>query len=269
MDIKEYIASGVVELYAMGSLSPEEKKEFEQKMLVYPEVAAELKNVQETLEVYSQNSIRNPRPALRSSILSKVYNQASESPEKSKLKSLDPSHRLTYKYLIAASLAALLISTFASWFFYKSWNDAEDRYVSVMKEKNQIALNYNVIKNTFDHTYSDLMMMRDENAKVSMLMPIDSTKHFQARVYWNKYTQETYIDILALPAPDSGKQYQLWAMAGGLPIDAGVVGMQMEDDGMQRMKNIPIAEQWAITLEPSGGNISPTMDQLVLFSSSN
>ena len=34
MDIKEYINSGVVEMYAMHALNPQEKAEFEQKLLL-------------------------------------------------------------------------------------------------------------------------------------------------------------------------------------------------------------------------------------------
>ena len=265
MDIKEYIASGVVELYAMGTLSSDEKKEFEQKMLIYPEVAAELKSVQEALENYAVLNSRNPRPSFRAEIISTITDSSPDKKAKGKILKLDPNHKLTYKYLIAASLAALLISTFASWFFYKNWNDAEDRYVSVLNEKNQVALNYNLVKNTLDHTYSNLMLLRDENAKVMMLMPLDSTKHFQARVYWNKYSQETYIDVLSLPDPGEGKQYQLWALTAGVPVDAGVFILP-EDDGMQRLKNINQAEQWAVTIEPKGGSINPSLDQMILVS---
>ncbi|HRH67475.1 MAG TPA: anti-sigma factor [Bacteroidia bacterium] len=263
MEIKEYIASGVVELYALGSLSPAEKTEFDQKMLIYPELASELKNVQEVLENYSLASSRNPRPTLRSEFITKLSDSDQIKKEKSKTNSLDPSHRLTYKYLIAASLAALLISTFASWFFYNNWNDAEVRYVAALDEKNEIAQNYNLIKNTLDHTYSDLLMMRDENATVFMLLPVDSTKHFQARVYWNRYTRETYLDILALPQPEAGKQYQLWAFSEGLPVDAGVFEM-VSEEGMQRVKNVAGADHWAVTVEPVGGSPSPSMDQMIL-----
>ncbi len=265
MDIKDYIASGVVEMYAMGTLSPEEKKEFEQKMLVYPEVAAELRSVQETLENFAESHSRNPRPELRGEVLEKVIGKGSAGKDKGNIIPLDPTHRLTYKYLIAASLAALLISTFASWFFYNNWNDAEDRYVAVLKEKNQMAENYNQVKNSFEHTYSDLLVMRDGDAKVMMLMPIDSTKRYQMRVYWNQYTSETYIDVLALPDPGEGKQYQLWAIAGGIPTDAGVFSIP-EDQSMMRVKNINVAEQWAVTIEPKGGSVSPTMDQMILIS---
>ena len=265
MDIKEYIASGVVELYAMGTLSSEEKKEFEQKMLIYPEVATELKIVQEALENYVLVNSRNPRPSLRAEIIASATESESDKMTKSKVRKMDSNHKLTYKYLIAASLAALLISTFASWFFYKNWNDAEDRYVSALNEKNQIALNYNLVKNTFEHTYSDLMLMRDENAKVMMLMPVDSTKHFQARVYWNKYSRETYIDILSLPDPGEGKQYQLWALTAGNPVDAGIFILP-SDAGMQRLKNIIEADQWAVTIEPTGGSLNPSLDQMILVS---
>ena len=69
MDIKEYINSGVVEMYAMHALNPQEKAEFEQKLLLYPELKKELQKVQESLDDYSESHASNPRPELRAKIL--------------------------------------------------------------------------------------------------------------------------------------------------------------------------------------------------------
>ena len=50
MNVNEYIASGIVELYAMNALSSEEKMEFERVMLLYPEIASELRKAEHALE---------------------------------------------------------------------------------------------------------------------------------------------------------------------------------------------------------------------------
>lgn len=265
MDVNDYIASGIVELYAMGALSPEEKKEFEQRLLLYPEINAELNKAQETLENYVAVIGSNPRPGLRSEILERVKEQQGNKKNSAKVVPRDTSYKITYKYLIAASLAALVISTFASWFFYQSWNDAEDRFVEALRDKNQLAVSYNADKSIFEKTYTDMMVMRDMEAKVTMLMPVDSTQHHQARVYWNKYTGQTYIDVLSLPDPGPGKQYQLWALSSGVPADAGVFSA-LPEEGMQRLKNVKAADTWAITVEPEGGSSSPTMEQMMMIS---
>ncbi len=262
MDIKEYINSGVVEMYAMHALNPQEKAEFEQKLLLYPELKKELQKVQESLDDYSESHASNPRPELRAKILQSI-DPTSAKTAKGKVVPIRENNSLTYKYLIAACLAALVVSTFASWFFYSRWNEAEDRYSALLNDKNQLAKNYNLVKNEYDRNVNDLIVMRDQQSTVIQLFSTDTTKNFEARIYWNKNSHESYIDVLALPIPDEGKQYQLWALVGGKPIDAGVFEITLS--GIQRVKDIPAADAWAVTLEPKGGSVSPTLDQMYLL----
>ncbi|MBL0105571.1 MAG: anti-sigma factor [Bacteroidetes bacterium] len=264
--MNEYIGSGIVEMYVMGALSAAEVADVEQKAMLYPEIRQEIARVQHTLDNYADAHSKNPRPQVREKIMAALETKEKPSP-KMKVVHNDPEKNyLTYKYLIAASLAALVVSTFASWFFYSRWNEAEDRYSSVLKDKNQLAQNYNLVKNEFDRNLSDLIVIRDPNARVVALSATDTTKHFQARVYWNPYSRQSYIDILALPEPATGQQYQLWALFKGQPVDAGVFELGVE--GVQRMKDIISADAWAVTLEPRGGSPVPTMDQMYLLSKS-
>lgn len=248
-------------MYAMHALSPQEKAEFEQKLLLYPELKKELLKVQESLDDYSDSHAVNPRPELRTKILDAIENTSSKK-TKSKVVPIRENNSLTYKYMIAACLAALVVSTFASWFFYSRWNEAEDRYSSLLNDKNQLAQNYNLVKNEYDRNVNDLIVMRDQQAKVIQLFSTDTTKNYEARIYWNKNTSESYIDILALPVPDEGKQYQLWALVGGKPVDAGIFELV---SGIQRVKDIPEADAWAVTLEPKGGSLNPTLEQMYLM----
>ena len=51
------------------------------------------------------------------------------------------------------------------------------------------------------------------------------------------------------------------AFKDGKPIDAGVFDINGK---LQRMNNIEGADAFAVTLEPKGGSVGPTMDQLYL-----
>ncbi len=262
MNVNEYIGSGIIELYAMNALSPEEKKEFERLMVLYPELSIELNKTEDALKEYAANHSKNPRPELRQRIMDEINEKGKEINIKSNVNR--ENYSLTYKYMIAASLAALVVSTFASWFFYSRWNEAEERYTILLNEKNELAQNYNLVKTTYDETVTNLIIMRDESSKVFVLNATDSTKRFQARVYWSKYTNHAFLDVLSLPTPEDGKQYQLWAIIDGKPVDAGVfiTGTQR----VQRMKDINQADIWAVTLEPKGGSASPTLSQMYLIS---
>ncbi len=65
-----------------------------------------------------------------------------------------------------------------------------------------------------------------------------------------------------LPTPPTDKQYQLWALVDGKPVDAGMI-TDLED--LQAMKEMPEAQAFAITLEPKGGSVNPTLEQLYVI----
>lgn len=263
MDVKDYISSGVLELYAMGALAPQEMKEVEAMCSSHSEVAQELKKVQDTLNDYAKAHNRNPGPEVRANLMNRI----TSSGENEKVVQMRSPHELTYKYLIAACIASLIISTFASVFFYQKWSESEDRYIVMMNEKNVLAQNLSVVKSDNDKMSHDMSVMRDPAISIFTLRAIDSTKYYMVHVMWNKYTRQTFIDVADLPSPGEDKQYQLWALMGGQPIDAGVFEMP-EVDGMQKLKPISEAESWAVTIEPIGGSNAPTMDQMVLISKS-
>ena len=77
-------------------------------------------------------------------------------------------------------------------------------------------------------------------------------------IYWDTQTKDVYLLVNSLPQPASDKQYQLWAIVDGKPVDAGVFDMK-DADGLVKMKNIPQAQAFAITLEKKGGSASPTL----------
>ena len=260
MDVKEYISSGVLELYALGSLTSAEMSEVEGMCAAHKEVAAELAGIQDALNNYAGAHARNPGPGVRREILEKISSRRSGG----KVIHYRSPYELTYKYLIAACIASLIISTFASVFFYQKWSEAEDRYVVVSNEKNVMAQNLNVARSEYDKLNHDISVMRDPAITIVTLRASDSTRYYMAHVMWNRYTRQTFIDVADLPMPPADGQYQLWAMVDGQPVDAGV--FDMPAGGMQKLKSVGSAEQWLVTLEPKGGSISPTMDQMYLVS---
>jgi anti-sigma-K factor RskA len=83
-------------------------------------------------------------------------------------------------------------------------------------------------------------------------------------VYWDTRTKDVYLAINNLPKPEENQQYQLWAMVDGKPVDAGIIEMK-DGSGMIKMKNIPTAEAFAITLEKKGGSSAPSLDKLYVM----
>jgi anti-sigma-K factor RskA len=82
---------------------------------------------------------------------------------------------------------------------------------------------------------------------------------------YNPTTKAVYLDVRKLPAPPTGKQYQLWALDNGKPVDAGVLAAATTaGDSLQQMKDIASAQAFAMTVEPEGGSINPTLSTLTV-----
>jgi len=75
-----------------------------------------------------------------------------------------------------------------------------------------------------------------------------------------------YLDVQQLPSLPAGKQYQLWALDKGKPVDAGVLAANTAaGDSIQQMKNIASAQAFAMTVEPTGGSAGPTLATMTVI----
>jgi anti-sigma-K factor RskA len=87
----------------------------------------------------------------------------------------------------------------------------------------------------------------------------------QARVMYNKVSHRVYLDVAQLPPLPPGKQYQLWALDKGKPVDAGVLtAATTAGEDMQQMKDIASAQAFAMTVEPTGGSAGPTLNTMTV-----
>ncbi|ULT23339.1 anti-sigma factor [Sphingobacterium sp. E70] len=74
-----------------------------------------------------------------------------------------------------------------------------------------------------------------------------------------------YLNLEQMPVAPKGKQYQLWAMVDGKPVNAGVFPLDAKVDGTSKMLDIPKAQAFAITLEDEGGKDVPTLSELYVM----
>jgi hypothetical protein len=270
MDIKEYISSGILELYAAGSLSEPEAKEVEAMAASHAEVRAELDAINSALTGYASAFKKNPRPEMRQNILDKideiegsskpvstnVYRMPDSAPVKEDYSRV-PSKM---KYMMAAVLAFLVLNVAANYYLLTKWKSTENQMTAIVNENAKMKQEYEQIKSTLDKKSGDMKMVMNRNNKVVDLKGMEISPSSQATVYWNPNSKQVMLSVDNLPAPPPDKQYQLWALKDGKPIDAGV--FDMDKDPMHPM-TIPIgaADAFAVTLETKGGSPAPTLTQ--------
>ena len=90
MEKQDIISSGLLELHVVGIASEKEAKDVEEGLLQYPEVAAELKVINDSMEAYANAYSITPAAGIKEKILAakranikeKAINEKSKNPDK-------------------------------------------------------------------------------------------------------------------------------------------------------------------------------------------
>ena len=105
-----------------------------------------------------------------------------------------------------------------------------------------------------------LALLGDPETRLVSLAGLAPRPQAQARIIWNARAGGLLVTADLPPLPE-GKIYELWAIAGGKPLPAGLFTVDAEGKG--RLAVAPLAgvttvDVFAVTLEPAGGVQSPT-----------
>nr|WP_255651220.1 anti-sigma factor [Cesiribacter sp. SM1] len=243
----------------------------------YPEVREELQLIEETLAGIAQAAAVTPRPGLRASILENIAAAApdavvppaaAEPAAAAPVRPLQPAEpavlpQKQYSWLMAASIGLAIMSSLAALFFWSRWQDTEQRLASMIAQNAVMVQHVSTLENRTQGMEQTLAVLTDPSYKAVPMAGLAPAPDAQAIVYWNPASAEVYLNAGSLPAAPSGKQYQLWAIVDGKPVDAGIfdaTGLQLK-----KMRQIQNASAFAVTLEPAGGSPSPTMDQMYVM----
>ena len=277
MNAQEYIDSGVLELYVLGTLSEEEEREVEKRAAEHPEIEAEIQAIQETLAQYALANPKEPPRDLRARVLDAIDAENDETArdepaveggrpvavEESRtvLPALGgPSRR--GRYLLAASWILLGVSLAAAVVFGLNWRSAEQQVVSLQGENAELAREVASLRDQVGHARQAMAMLGNPGFRIALMKGTAHAPQSQAVVYWHPGSKEVHVAPHNLPAPQPDKQYQLWAIHGNKRVDAGVLGAAGNDAGIQRLKQVDSADAFAVTLEPAGGRPAPSLDQI-------
>ncbi len=267
MDINAYISSGTLELYVAGALSADEAREVELLAAEHPQVRAELDAIEATFEALLSARAVSPRPELRATVLDAVAATETGDPNAQS----SPSPATVYaiprrtRYMTAASISIAILSTAAAGYFGYRWNQAESDLAEAHFEIDRVARQQRSMKARFDQVAEALTTVRD--ARVVTMKGLPIAPGSIARVYWNQRSGHVRLDPGTLPAPPAGKQYQLWAIVAGDPVDAGLLPLPSGVDAAPfiAMKDVAGAQAFAVTLEPKGGSRTPTGDAMYVM----
>lgn len=276
MDIKEYIESGILESYVLGFASPQEKREVECMSAIYPELKQELTQQQTNIEKFVGTIAVTPPVDLKEKIFAKINGIKQDSnlktvplPEKAEAKIVQMKSNPWMKYVAAASVVGLLVGAY----FYTNLSTERTNLASeVVTLQDEVTTVKEKAATQIAATQSEINKLAERQAFITNtntskidLGPTGINPQARAIAYFNTEVSELMLLSEAMPTPEEGKQFQLWAIADGNPVDLGMIEKDntfKENIDLSQIENI---QAFAITLEKDGGSPTPNLEQLYVI----
>ncbi|ANF50051.1 hypothetical protein A0O34_05710 [Chryseobacterium glaciei] len=269
MNTKEYISSGILESYILGFASQEEAGILECVMKNNAEVKAAFEEAQKTLEDLATAQAVTPPNDLKSKIWNKIQQEQiveevrpviSEVKQDLKvqgeIREINTQKNNNWKSYAVAASVLFLVSVAGNLFWMNTQSKNKEVIAKLETEKQSKDLAYQKMQQKWQ-------MLSGADMQMVVLKGVEKHSDSKAMVFWDKKSKEVYLNADSLPTAPEGMQYQLWAIADGKPVSAG---MYTEDkDSKIALANIKNAQAFAITLEKKGGSATPTMENMYVM----
>lgn len=267
MNLEEYIATGILESYALDQLNAEERVEVELLLVKHPKLKAELDSIEEGLEFLALETAMELPVDLKDSIFSKieVKTEEKEPKEEEKVEPIikylaAPKPNPIWKYMLAASVVTTLFSSYMAYEYQRKFERADKDNLEMKVSSQMLYDELNLVNQRIDILQQNSEIFADVDFKQIKMAAVDTNANYAANVYWNAETEETYLNAGNLKTLPSEKQYQLWAIVEGKPVDVGVFDPGSEV--LLKMKKASGASLFAVTIENRGGSSTPSLDTM-------
>ncbi|KJD32058.1 anti-sigma-K factor RskA [Tamlana nanhaiensis] len=257
-EIKNYIESGILEMYVAGALSEKENREVYQMMLQHPEI------LQEVLEIESAvvKLTASVAPTDQITSFSTIRERLIDGGNNSKVISIN---KPKYNWVTYTGWAASIVLA-GGLLWTLSLNKTLENDIKVAETQQELLeTQIEKSKNSLTEAHTLISVLRDDNITQVPLAGQGNFASTYAKVYWDKTKQLIFLDAQGLPEPPEGKVYQVWSLtlAPLTPTSLGTIDSFTTDENkIFEIENANESEAFGITLEPAGGSETPTMEQL-------
>jgi len=255
VNIKEYIASGIIESYVLGLATDQDRAEFEQLAAQYPEIADARTRFELELEKQVFASAVNPPDDVKEKILNTIGETGTSVNLPSTVSiehDITPSRNQGWlRFAAAASLILFIVSGYFAYKFYNQNKELTTKNIELEKERDSVA---NIAS-------EQQKIMNDPNVMVVNMVGTEKAPKSSANIYWDSTSRNVWLVVKNMPKLASDKQYQLWALIDGKPVDLGLFDPP-DNKVILKMNNTQKADAFAITIETRGNTGGPTLEEL-------
>jgi len=243
--IRIFLDTDLLEKYLLGTTTLEESMQVERYIAMYPEVRKTYDELQANLETFAKLYALKTPEGLKAKILNRV-------------KAQNTGRRKFQRYAIAASIAALLFAG-SSYFFWNQNQNLQDENVIV---NNKIRTLEEDMKEQLEDVRNQFIVLNNPQTKKYAVNGNKKAKELKAVAYINPVKKLSYINVRSLPNLPDNQCYQMWAEVNGEMVNLGVI---KNVDDKDHLRPLPYSENAVgyITIEPQGGNDTPTVQNIV------
>lgn len=254
IDIKQYIESGILELYVFGTLPEDKSIEVSRVVASHPKLLNEVERIEAAIQELSKAAA--PGEPISLDILKKKLSDDNGV--------ITLSRKRTSPYSYIGWAAAVLLAAGLG-YMYNQNSQLEQKITDIQQEQILQEGKTQIVEEDLANTKRLLNAIRSKNVIQIPLAGQTIAPEAYASVYWDKTTQKSYVDVSGLPAPPEGKVYQVWSLTLDplTPTSLGVLNTYSEDKNkIFELDNPNESQAFGITLEPEGGSESPTLEYL-------
>jgi anti-sigma-K factor RskA len=274
MDVRAYIESGILDAVANGTATDQEMRAAQCLSKIYPEVRQALDEAEERLEVVARSYAITPPLDLKSKIMLELQNHKqdpipdaeaiAEEPTKSaKVIELNKPRKTINVWSKMAVAAAVLAFVFGVWQYYESELKSAE-IAALEQDKSALEERYEAAEMQLAALNEDMESMYNPNTAKVVMKPVMEGVLAEVSVFWDKNQGGIKLDPTSLPELPADKQYQMWALIDGKPLDLGIIPKDASG-ALVASKQTMRADAFTLTIEPLGGKAEPSLDQLIVI----
>lgn len=221
----------------------------------HAEIREEIDQIELTLENYAQAGAVTPPSGTLTSIKERIDH----------LDRARPSiHHPASNWTRLLAAASILLAAGCIWLWLTNQQLHQDLNALTSQADNQKVC-CDSTRLEADSLAGIMAFLQDPNTRTVIMRGTDNSPGSSATVLFNEDRQTAFVNLANMPPAPTGKQYQLWALIDGQPVDMGVLPLSVTRD--QHLVTVPYqatAGGYAVTLEPAGGSVVPTLEAMVM-----
>lgn len=233
----------------MDMLSPAEKAEVEAYVASYPELKTELLEIERSLEVFAKTAAVQPPPGVKERVLQSIRSTAK----------VDVSERPRsfgmWPAIAALFGAGLLV---LGYLFYQK----DEEVKNLQGELSAVRDTCQTTNNNLTQQLDILRQLTLPHNKILSFQPTPGFASTDLYLHTNKESRKNFIQVRNLPDIAANQTFQLWSIRPNQP-PAPLNTFSVPDSGLVEVTYVDGTEVYAITIEPTGGRDTPTLENLI------